>query len=55
MKPSIWTQSNQGDTVTLYSCAICGASVQTQDRAKHEDWHWVLGETKCVRAPKGKR
>jgi hypothetical protein len=56
MKPSIWTQSNGGETTTFWSCAICGASVQPQDKETHEDWHGLLGETtKCVHAPKGKR
>jgi hypothetical protein len=36
---SIWSQSNQGDTVTLYSCRLCGASVGTSDRETHEVWH----------------
>lgn len=48
----LWTQSNQGDTTTFWSCGICGASVQTQDRDTHESWHGLHGE--CVRAPKGK-
>lgn len=42
MSDSIWTQSNQGDTTTFWSCGICGASVQTQDRETHQKWHREL-------------
>lgn len=49
MSDSIWTQSNGGETTTFWSCRICGASVQTQDKETHEKWHECL--SKCVRAP----
>ena len=56
----IWTQSNQGDTTTFWSCDLCGASVQTQDKKRHEEWHILfkaftpaMNKSKCVRAPKG--
>jgi hypothetical protein len=49
MSESIWTQSNGGETTTFWSCSICGASVQPQDRGTHEQWHKRL-ERKCVRA-----
>lgn len=55
----LWTQSNQGDTTTFWSCGICGASVQTQDKETHEKWHKWLDKLvhkvhKCVRAPERK-
>jgi hypothetical protein len=46
---SIWGPSNGGETVLFYSCRICGASVQGQDRETHEKWHKRLAR-KCVRA-----
>lgn len=39
MERSIWTEANDGSTVTLFACAICGASVQRQDKETHETWH----------------
>jgi hypothetical protein len=39
---TIWTQSNEGSTVRLFSCAICGASVQRQDKETHQHWHEQL-------------
>lgn len=54
MKPSIWTQSNQGDTTTFHSCAVCGASVQTQDKGTHEKWHERYPAGACMHSkPKG--
>jgi hypothetical protein len=48
MADSIWTQSNQGDTTTFWSCGICGASVQTQDRETHQQWHVLMNEVFMV-------
>jgi hypothetical protein len=45
---NIWTQSNGGETTTFYSCGLCGASVQRQDREKHEEWHVLLNEVFMV-------
>ena len=45
---NIWTQSNGGETTTFYSCGLCGASVQRQDKEKHEAWHVLMNEVFMV-------
>jgi hypothetical protein len=34
--------ANGGETVSFYSCCTCGASVQPDERERHDDWHRKL-------------
>lgn len=38
----IFGPGSQGDTLTLYPCQKCGASVAFSNREKHVEWHILL-------------